>query len=99
LGDAKEVIKNGGIGKFDRVLMVLPESAFEYLEDAVSALKASGGWIHYYSHTHALNKEGAIINSEKDLLERLQGRGKIKFTKVVREVGPKWFQVVTDIQF
>jgi len=97
LGDAKEVIKNGGIGKFDRVLMVLPESAFEYLEDA--ALKASGGWIHYYSHTHALNKEGAIINSEKDLLERLQGRGKIKFTKVVREVGPKWFQVVTDIQF
>jgi len=99
LGDAKEVIKNGGIGKFDRVLMPLPESAFEYLEDAVSALKASGGWIHYYSHTHALNKEGAIINSEKDLLERLQGRGKIKFTKVVREVGPKWFQVVTDIQF
>ena len=99
LGDAKEVIKNGGIGKFDRVLMPLPESAFEYLEDAVSALKASGGWIHYYSHTHALNKEGATSNSEKDLLERLQGRGKIKFTKVVREVGPKWFQVVTDIQF
>ncbi|MCS4537308.1 MAG: class I SAM-dependent methyltransferase family protein [Thaumarchaeota archaeon] len=99
LGDAKEVIKNGGIGKFDRVLMPLPESAFEYLENAISALKASGGWIHYYSHTHALNNEGAIINSEKDLLERLQGRGKIKFTKVVREVGPKWFQVVTDIQF
>ena len=99
LGDAKEVIKNGGIGKFDRVLMPLPESAVEYLKDAISVLKASGGWIHYYTHIHAENKEGATSNSEKDLLERLQGRGKIKFTKVVREVGPKWFQVVADIQF
>ena len=99
LGDAKEVIKNVSLGKFDRVLMPLPESASEYLDDAIFALKPSGGWIHYYCHTHAESKESALNNSEKDLLERLDGRGKISSTKVVREVGPKWFQVVADLQF
>ena len=98
LGDAREVIKSGNIGKVDRVLMPLPERASEFLEDAISSLKPAGGWIHYYCHTYAENKEGAISNSEKDVLGRLQGRGKINDIKVVREVGPRWFQVVADIK-
>ena len=99
LGDAKEVIKNGSIGKFDRVLMPLPETASEYLRDAIFALKTSGGWIHYYCHMRAEDKESAINNSEKDLMKKLNGEGEIKFMKAVREVGPKWFQVVADIKF
>ncbi len=99
LGDAKEVIKKNSIGKFDRVLMPLPESASEYLDDAIFALKPSGGWIHYYCHIHAESKESATNNSEKDLLGRLLGRGKINSIKIVRDVGPKWFQVVADLQF
>ncbi|MBM3898459.1 MAG: class I SAM-dependent methyltransferase family protein [Thaumarchaeota archaeon] len=98
-GDAREIIKSDNIGKFDRVLMPLPENASEFIGDAISALKPAGGWIHYYCHTQAKDKEDAISNSERELLERLQGRGKINYMKVVREVGPRWFQVVVDIKF
>ena len=57
LGDAKEVIQTQLQGVADRVLMPLPEKALEYLPSAVSALKKSGGWIHYYDFQHAPGKE------------------------------------------
>jgi tRNA (guanine37-N1)-methyltransferase len=48
LGDSKEIVTNRLQQVADRVLMPLPEKALKYLPCALSALKALGGWIHYY---------------------------------------------------
>lgn len=98
LGDAKEIIRTQSIGRFHRILMPLPESAFEYLDDAISVLNPSG-WIHYYLHVHAHSKDDAIAEAVNDLQGRLDKRGENKTIKVVREVGPRWFQIVADIHF
>ncbi len=44
-GDAKEVIEMGLQNVADRVLMPLPELAYDYLDCAWLALKPGGGWI------------------------------------------------------
>jgi tRNA (guanine37-N1)-methyltransferase len=47
-GDARQCIKNlEHYGNFDRVIMNLPHSGFDYLQDAISALR-NLGTIHYY---------------------------------------------------
>ena len=53
LGDAKDIINSKLQAVADRVLMPLPEIALEYLPCALSALKQTGGWIHYYDFQHA----------------------------------------------
>jgi tRNA (guanine37-N1)-methyltransferase len=97
LGDARKIIKSGNLGKFTRVLMPLPESASEYLGDAIFAVEPSGAWIHYYTHVHSENKDKATEQAKSDLRARLRTNHKIDLVKVVREVGPRWFQVVADI--
>ena len=57
LGDSKDIVQTQLQGVADRVLMLLPEKALEYLPAAVSALKKTGGWIHYYDFQHAPGKE------------------------------------------
>ncbi len=97
LGDAREIIKSSDLGKFTRVLMPLPESASEYLDKAIFAVEPSGGWIHYYTHMHSENEDKATEQVESDLRARLNTNHKINLVKIVREVGPRWFQVVADI--
>ena len=57
LGDAKEVIEARFCHVAQRVLMPLPEKALEYLPYALSALRESGGWIHYYDFEHSKKGE------------------------------------------
>ena len=56
MGDSKELVETKLQGVADRVLMPLPEKALEYLPTAFSALKKTGGWIHYYDFQHAAPK-------------------------------------------
>ena len=101
LGDAREVIEKSLKNSADRVLMPLPEKAIEYLDSAVSALRASGGYIHYYSFEHGKVERELIEKSKSDISEKL-GKLKIKFEvdaeRVVRETGPNWYQVALDIR-
>lgn len=100
LGDAKEVVEEKLRGIADRVLMPLPEKAFEYLDCALMALKPSGGFIHYYSFEHAKKNENPIKKAKlkvSDKLNRLEAKSKIVFGRVVRATGPNWYQVVLDI--
>ena len=55
-GDAAEVIKAKLAGQADRVLMPLPESAKEFVDYAVLALKEKG-IVHYFAHVKAENKK------------------------------------------
>ena len=99
-GDAKKVIEERLQNVADRVLMPLPERAYEYLDYALLSLKPTGGLIHYYDFEHAKKPEDPIEKvktkvSEK--LERLNIDFEIPFQRNVRGVGPNWFQIVLDI--
>jgi len=101
LGDAKEVIVGHLQNVADRVVMPLPERAFEYLDYAVLALKPVGGWIHYYDFEHALKTEDPVEKVKAKVSEKLQKLGVdfvVAFGRVVRHTGPNWYQVVLDIE-
>jgi len=100
LGDARKVITERLQKAADRVVMPLPEKAYEYLDCAVRALKLEGGWIHYYDFEHATKKENPVEKVETKVSGKLQRLCR-KFTassgRVVRATGPNWYQVVLDI--
>jgi len=82
-------------GKFDRILMPHPSRADRYL-DAALGLVADGGVIHYYRHLSAEDfdqAKSAILHE----LREVQGLRSIEVRKV-REVGPRWLEVVADLQ-
>jgi tRNA (guanine37-N1)-methyltransferase len=100
LCDAKEIIYNRLQGVADRVLMPLPEKALEYLPCAVSALKASGGWIHIYGFEHATKTESPIEKAKLKVAKAIAALGvdfEVSFVRVVRSTGPNWYQLAADV--
>jgi tRNA (guanine37-N1)-methyltransferase len=96
-GDASEVIKSRLAGVADRVLMPLPERAKDFVDSAVLALKDTGV-IHYFAHVKAESKKAAKEQGTADAGEAFRSyRHEICKTTVVREVGPRIYQVVADI--
>jgi tRNA (guanine37-N1)-methyltransferase len=96
-GDASQIIEEKLKNKGDRVLMLLPERSDEFLNSAISATK-NNGIIHYYSHIHADEKSQAPKLSEKHFLEFTPVKSKILDSKIVRAVGPRYYQTVVDIR-
>jgi tRNA (guanine37-N1)-methyltransferase len=99
-GDAKQIIDAELAGAADRILMPLPERAYEYLNSALSALKPTGGWIHYYAFQHAKKDENPVEKVREKTSEKLHKLGvyfQVKFGRIVRSIGPRWYQVVLDI--
>ena len=101
LGDAKMIIEERFVETADRVLMPLPEKAYEYLDYAIEALKPNGGTIHYYDFIHAGKDEDPICKVKEKISRKLNKFGfdfKVEFGRIVRTVGPRWFQVVLDVR-
>jgi len=99
-GDAKDVIEERFLNKVDRVLMPLPAKAYAYLDLAVKALKAGQGDIHYYDFVHAGRGEKPIRKLVTKVGEKLGGLGikyEVASSRIVRTVGPNWYQIVLDI--
>jgi tRNA (guanine37-N1)-methyltransferase len=99
LGNSKEIINSRLQHAADRVLMPLSEKALEYLPCAVSALR-SGGWIHYYGFEHAAKKESPTEKAKIKVAKALEVLGvdfEVVLVRVVRSIGPNWFQLVADI--
>ena len=96
-GDAAKVIKGTLVGQADRVLMPLPERAKEFVESAVLALKKKGV-VHYFTHIKADSKKAsqelALQNVHNAFSKYNHNVQKIR---VVREVGPRIYQIVADI--
>lgn len=101
LGDSKELVETELQGVADRVLMPLPEKSLEYLPTAVSALKKTGGWIHYYDFQHASSSEDPRKKTEQKVAQKLDNLG-TRYTfvcsRIIRPTGPNWYQTVLDIQ-
>ena len=101
LGDSKDIISSQLSGLADRVLMPLPEKALEYLPYALSALKPSGGMIHYYDFQHAPGKENPIAKTKTIVAKKLDNLGvsyMFANSRVMRPTGPNWYQTVLDIK-
>jgi tRNA (guanine37-N1)-methyltransferase len=99
-GDAKEIVQSKMHRMVDRVLMPLPEKAFEYLPFALMALKQGSGWIHYYDFAYGKTKENAVQKVLLKVSERLRDLNishDFAFFRTVRSTGPNWYQVVLDI--
>ena len=97
-GDAKYIASKILSGVSNRVLMPLPERAKEFVGSAIACLKQQGGTIHYFAHVGSQNKKDAInegilntTNAFKDYNHLIAG------TRVVREVGPRLYQIVSDV--
>ena len=100
-GDSKDIINVQLQGEADRVLMPLPEKALEYLPYSVSALKKTGGWIHYYDFQYAAGNEKPVEKTKLKVAQKLDNLGIsyiFAFSRVVRSTGPNWYQTVLDIQ-
>lgn len=101
LGDSKDVILARLRCVANRVVMPLPEKAFEYLDFAVLALKPEGGWVHYYDFVHALKDVDPVEKVRVKVTEKLEGLGvgfSVPFGRVVRSTGPNWYQIVLDVR-
>jgi tRNA (guanine37-N1)-methyltransferase len=95
-GNSDEIIKKYLLGTSDRVIMNLPEKAFNFLDAAIAALKSRGGVIHYYTFSDEEN-----LNSKIKLVKKkIEAHGfKIRDLKImcVREIAPFYYQYVLDI--
>lgn len=99
-GDAQDIISTQLKQSCNRVLMPLPEKAFEYLESAIEALEKGKGIIHFYDVIFANKSEDPIeklIQRIEPKLQELSSAFTIHSSRVVRMVGPRWYQIVLDI--
>lgn len=97
-GDAAKIIRDKFVGSADRILMPLPERAREFVNEAVLALKPGGGIVHYFAHIRAESKKTAKDLALADAKEAFSSYGiNIRSIRIVREVGPRLYQVVSDV--
>jgi tRNA (guanine37-N1)-methyltransferase len=100
-GDAEVVIRRDLQRSADRVIMPLPERAYEYLDSALLALKPIGGWIHYYDFEYSGKSEDPLKKVELRVAEKLNQQSldfSLQSGRVVRQTGPNWHQVAIDIK-
>jgi tRNA (guanine37-N1)-methyltransferase len=94
-GDAAQVVKDQLQNTGDRTLMLLPERSDEFLDSAILATK-SCGIIHYYSHQHADKRQDSAELSKRHYLEITPVKSQIIGGRMVRAVGPHYYQTVVD---
>lgn len=96
-GNASQIVNEQLKDKGDRTLMLLPERSDEFLDSAILATK-NGGIIHYYSHIHADKKQDAPKLLEEHYLNVTNVKSEILGSKIVRAVGPRYYQTVVDVK-
>ncbi|MGI0089347.1 MAG: class I SAM-dependent methyltransferase [Nitrosopumilaceae archaeon] len=94
-GDAAKIIDERFIEKGDRVLMLLPERSDEFLDSAIKACKKNGT-IHYYCHVHADKKSEVAKLAKEHFLQVMKVKSKVFGSKIVRPIGPRFYQAVVD---
>ena len=96
-GDVREVLRSGLSRIADRVIMNLPGNALDFVDEACSCLKETGGVVHFYSFESAEKPREA---ASAKLRERVEASGRkvrsILATRVVKAVAPYRVQVAVD---
>ncbi len=96
-GDATKIIEERLSGVGDRILMLLPEKSDEFLDSAIKASKKNG-LIHYYCHIHSDKKNTASHIAKEHFLNIMKFNSEILNSKIVRPVGPRFYQVAVDVK-
>jgi tRNA G37 N-methylase Trm5 len=81
--------------------MPLPEKSFQYLGSAIATLRREGGIINLQNFTHAGKGTNPKKESRSQLETKLQNfrcKHSIEDERVIRPVGPGWYQVAHDIK-
>jgi tRNA (guanine37-N1)-methyltransferase len=94
-GDAAKVIEERLLDAGDRVLMLLPERSDEFLDSAIKSAKKKA-IIHYYCHIHAEKKDQVPVLAPQHFLSVVKVKSEILGAKIVRPVGPRFYQAVVD---
>jgi tRNA (guanine37-N1)-methyltransferase len=94
-GDASKIIEERLLETGDRVLMLLPERSDEFLNSAIQSAKKNAV-IHYYCHIHAEKKEYVSSLASQHFLSVVNVKSEILGAKIVRPVGPRFYQAVVD---
>ena len=94
-GDAVKVIEEKLLDTGDRILMLLPERSDEFLDSAIRAAKKNA-IIHYYCHIHAEKKGMVSSLAPQHFLSVVKVKSEILGAKIVRPVGPRFYQAVVD---
>jgi len=94
-GDATKIIEEKLAGIGDRILMLLPERSDEFLDSAIKATKKNG-IIHYYCHIHGDKKNEVSRLAKEHFLEVMRNKAEVFGSKIVRPVGPRFYQAVVD---
>jgi len=100
LGDAARVVSEQLRGVADRILMPLPSLVLEHMPYALQGLRRGRGYIHAYLHVHAAKGENPIrkaVDRVTGRIAELGARARSLGARVVRTVGPRWYQVVVDV--
>jgi tRNA (guanine37-N1)-methyltransferase len=100
-GEAKKVIEEKLRNIANRVLMPLPEKAYEFLDVALMSLQKGLGWIHYYAFEHAQKHENPIEKAKIRVAEKLNKMNidfDMPFSRIVRNTGPNWYQIALDLR-
>ncbi|MDR2966844.1 MAG: methyltransferase domain-containing protein [Methanobacteriaceae archaeon] len=96
LGDineiAKERFKKEGI-KFDRIIMNLPGTSFEFLDLAISLIKNEGGIVHYYEFSD--NYTEATLRIEK-IANKYGMKSEVLASRKVKSRSPGMWHIVID---
>jgi tRNA (guanine37-N1)-methyltransferase len=99
LGNARTIIDNQLKSKATRILMPLPEQASEFIDSAIAALQNNKGVIHYFAHIKSKSKLDAVEEGKINCHKNFQCYNyKIISGRVVREVGPRIYQTVFDLE-
>lgn len=96
-GDASKIIEEKLLEVGDRVLMLLPERSDEFLNSAIKAAKKNSV-IHYYCHVHAEKKEYVSARASQHFSSVVNVKSEILGAKIVRPVGPRFYQAVVDVK-
>jgi tRNA (guanine37-N1)-methyltransferase len=96
-GETSKIIDENLQNIADRTLMLLPERSDEFLNSAIKTTKDKG-IIHYYSHIHADKKSEAANLSTQHYLDVTPIKSDIITSKIVRPVGPRYYQTVVDVK-
>jgi tRNA (guanine37-N1)-methyltransferase len=96
LGDVKVLAPNF-TGAAERIIMNLPHSALNFLDDALTLLSSNGGFIHYYDVKPKEEFQETTERVKKVVLS--QGRNvETIHLKKVRSFAPRRYHIVVDIK-
>tara|TARA_B100001750_G_scaffold237954_1_gene243810 strand:+ start:4239 stop:5042 length:804 start_codon:yes stop_codon:yes gene_type:complete len=94
-GNAHDIIKTQLSSDFSRIIMPLPEKSIEFLDDAISMID-NQGWIHLYCHLNS-NNDDVLKDCNNLISKKLDSRCRINSSRIVKHIGPGWYQIVFDI--